>query len=131
MAQNNNRRPGVTISGNMIGSLAVSVALIISSAVIGANISKLNKTIENTAFTSTVEPLRELNISSSVDRQYLTESEAIKYLNLKDSAELRGYISNGEITGYILNGDGAYSFDRAALDKWFAGKCEKVGVPQE
>lgn len=126
----NNRRGGISINGSFIGSFTVAAALIISAAIIGGNVSKLNKTVTEKTFSSSFAAPSDINVSTGAERRYLNEAEAVSYLNLSSSEELRGYISNGEITGYIINTGGSYSFDREALDKWFAQKCEKVGVPE-
>ena len=118
------RQPSL-ISPTVVGSLILGICIIIASANIAGKITKLNATIENTQFASTMKVPENISVSATAQRTYLTDTEAAQYLNLSDSTEVVSLIKKGEITEYIQNSKGGYSISKEALDDWFYEQVNK------
>ncbi|MBP0965204.1 MAG: helix-turn-helix domain-containing protein [Oscillospiraceae bacterium] len=122
------RQPSL-ISPTVVGSLILGICIIIASSNIAGKITKLNATIENTQFASTMKVPENISVSATAQRTYLTDTEAAQYLNLSDSTEVVSLIKNGEITEYIQNSKGGYSISKEALDDWFYEQVNKNNAP--
>lgn len=118
------RQPSL-ISPTVVGSLILGICIIIASSNIAGKITKLNATIENTQFASTMKVPENISVSATAQRTYLTDTEAAQYLNLSDSTEVVSLIKKGEITEYIQNSKGGYSISKEALDDWFYEQVNK------
>lgn len=123
-APSRGRQPSL-ISPTVVGSLILGICIIIASANISGKITKLNATIENTQFASTMKVPENISVSATAQRTYLTDTEAAQYLNLSDSTEVVSLIKKGEITEYIQNSKGGYSISKEALDDWFYAQVNK------
>lgn len=123
-APSRERQPSL-ISPTVVGSLILGICIIIASANIAGKITKLNATIENTQFASTMKVPENISVSATAQRTYLTDTEAAQYLNLSDSTEVVSLIKKGEITEYIQNSKGGYSISKEALDDWFYAQVNK------
>ena len=122
------RQPSL-ISPTVVGSLILGICIIIASSNIAGKITKLNVTIENTQFASTMKVPENISVSATAQRTYLTDTEAAQYLNLSDSTEVVSLIKKGEITEYIQNSKGGYSISKEALDDWFYEQVNKNSEP--
>ena len=118
-------RQSSIISPTVVGSLILGICIIIASSNIAGKITKLNATIENTQFASTMKIPENISVSATAQRTYLTDTEAAQYLNLSDSTEVVSLIKKGEITEYIQNSKGGYSISKEALDDWFYAQVNK------
>ena len=114
-------RPAL-ISPTITGSVIIGVCLIIASGNIAGKLTKLNNTITQTQFASTMSVPSSINVTGTTQRTYLTDTEAAEYLNLSSSTEVVNLIKSGEITEYIQNSTGGYSISKEALDDWFYAK---------
>ena len=124
-------RQSSIISPTVVGSLILGICIIIASSNIAGKITKLNATIENTQFASTMKIPENISVSATAQRTYLTDTEAAQYLNLSDSTEVVSLITKGEITEYIQNSKGGYSISKEALDDWFYEQVNKNSAPNE
>ena len=122
-------RQSSLINPTVVGSLILGICIIIASANIAGKITKLNATIENTQFASTMKMPDNISVSATAQRTYLTDTEAAQYLNLSDSTEVVSLIKKGEITEYIQNSKGGYSISKEALDDWFYAQVNKNNAP--
>lgn len=109
------RRAG-GINATFLGLIFLGICILIAGFNIGGNIKKLNKTVEEKAFSSPSS----LNIPDNMnlgEKKYLTEAEAGEYLNLP-TEKIVNLITSGEISEYVKNANG-YSISVKVLDEWF------------
>lgn len=123
MANQSGRQPARRAGGinaTFLGLIFLGICILIAGLNIGGNIKKLNKTIEEKAFSTPST----LNVPDNMDlgsKKYLTESEAAEYLNL-NTEKVINLINSGEIVEYVKTNDG-YSISVDVLDKWFGDEA--------
>lgn len=109
------RRAG-GINATFLGLVFLGICILIAGFSIGGNIKKLNKTVEEKAFSSPSSFSVPDNMSVG-EKKYLTEAEAGEYLNLT-AEKVVNLITSGEISEYVKTANG-YSISVKALDEWF------------
>ncbi len=109
------RRAG-GINATFLGLVFLGICILIAGFSIGGNIKKLNKTVEEKAF-STPSSFSVPDNMSVGEKKYLTEAEAGEYLNLT-AEKVVNLITSGEISEYVKTANG-YSISVKALDEWF------------
>ncbi len=109
------RRAG-GINATFLGLVFLGICILIAGFSIGGNIKKLNKTVEEKAFStpSTFSVPDNMNLG---EKKYLTEAEAGEYLNLT-AEKVVNLITSGEISEYVKTANG-YSISVTVLDEWF------------
>ncbi len=123
MANQSGRQPARRAGGinaTFLGLIFLGICILIAGLNIGGNIKKLNKTVEEKAFSAPST----LNVPDNMDlgsKKYLTESEAAEYLNL-NTEKVINLINSGEIVEYVKTNDG-YSISVDVLDKWFGDEA--------
>lgn len=123
------RSGGNASAGFLLGSIILGICLLVAGFNIGGNIKKMNKTVTDKVFadTNTYNAPSDL---TSIEKKYLTETEAAAYLNLSKDKVLQ-LISSGEIAEYVKT-DTGYSISVKVLDEWFENEAyqTKLGSPQ-
>ena len=110
--------PNALLAGALIlSSLILGIFILIASSGVNSSMKKLTAAVEGQTFASSFSSPSSLDVTNAPDKQYFTETEAAKYLNLSVE-DIKDAIKNGEIDQYIKTSTG-YSISKDTLDKYF------------
>ena len=114
--------PNAVLAGALIlSSLILGICILIAFSGVSKSLKKLTSAVEGQTFTSSFSSPSSLEVTNAPEKQYFTETEAAKYLNLSVD-DIKDAIKSGEIDQYIKTSTG-YSISKDQLDKYFEQKA--------
>lgn len=125
-SQNQPKRHNPSVPGGIIllSSVILGVFILIAGLNVGSGLKKLSDTLEGKTFTDSFSSPDTISVNTSVNKKYLTLSEAAVYLNVSEN-DITDAIAEKKIDEYIATSQG-YSISIEALDEFFSDEAYDI-----